>query len=180
MNSTSLIFSILSWSARLEGDSQWIKFNQDNIVTICFTPQREGLCEGVLELIFCDHKHKTDFMINRTLSGRAKQPAGGQGRLQIEYTPHTGSQPVDDKMDEDARIPVDEELLDNDGTGISVSHADGLDFGIVERLRRNGPFASSSSFLAIKHENNFPAVTFIRGRIKTSDGSDREWVIDLS
>jgi hypothetical protein len=164
----------------LEGDSQWIKFNQSNTVTICFTPQREGLCEAVLELIFFDHKHKETFMIKRTLTGRAKQPAGGQRRLQIEYTPNTGPQPVDDQVDDDAKIPVDEELMDNDGTGITVSHVDGLDFGIVERLRRNGPFATSSSFLTIKHEDSFPAVTFMRGRIKTSDGSDREWVIDLS
>ena len=167
--STFLIVSIHSWSARLESDSQWIKSNQPNTVTICFKPQREGLFEAVLELIFRDHKHKEDFTIKRTLTGRAKQP-----RLQIEYTPNTGSQPVDDHMDDDSRIPADEELLDSDGTGITVSHADGLDFGIVERLRRNGPFATSTSFLTIKHEDNFPAVTFMRGRIKTSDGSDRE------
>lgn len=105
-----------------------------------------------------------------------------QKRFQIEYTPNTGSQPVDDQVDDTAKIPANEELLDNDGTGIIVSHADGLDFGIIERLHRNGPFkfATSSCFLTIKLEDDFPAVTFIKGRIKTSDGGDREWVIDLS
>jgi hypothetical protein len=161
---------------RFEGD-QWIKYNQDKIVTVCFTPQREGLCEAVLELTCCDHKHKADFVVKRTLSGRAKQPAGVQGHLQLEYLPNTGVQPLDDQVDDYARVPADEELLDNDGTGISVSHPDGLDFGIVERLRRNGPFAISSSLLTIKHEDNFPAVEFVLGRTKTSDGNDREWVI---
>ena len=172
-----LIFSIHSYfSVRFEGDSQWIKYNQDNTVTVCFTPQQEGLFEAVLELTLCDHKHKSNFVIKRTLSGRATQPAG-QGHLQIEYWPNTGSQPVDDQVDDHARIPADEELLDNDGTGISVSHPDGLDFGIVERMRRNGPFAIASCLLTIKHEDTFPAVTFVLGRTKTSDGNDREWVI---
>jgi hypothetical protein len=299
---------------RFEGDFQWIKYNRDNTVTVCFTPQREGLCEAVLELTFCDHKHKADFVIKRTLSGRAKQPtggaggqtkqpsggrnkqpagkqtkqpaggqtkqptggqtkqpageqtkkpasgqikkpaseqtkqpaggqtkqtageqtkkpaseqikqpageqtkqpaggktkqpargqtkqpaggqtkqptggqteqpsgiqaAGGQRHLQIEL-PNAGSQPVDDQVDDYARIPADEELLDNDGTGISVSHPDGLDFGIVERLRRNGPFATPSFLLTIKHEDDYPAVAFVLGRTKTADGNDREWVITL-
>lgn len=116
--------------------------------------------------------HKEDFVIKRTLSGRAKQP-----RLQIEYVPSTGSQPIDDQVDDTAKIPADAEFLDNDGTGITVSHADGLDFGIIERMHGNGSFATSSSSLTIKHEDGFPAVTFMMGRIKTSDGSDREWVI---
>ena len=239
-----------------EGDFQWIKYNQDNTVTVSFTPQREGLCEAILELTFCDHKQKADFVIKRTLSGRAKQPAGGQtkqpsdgrtkqpsdgrtkqptggqikqpaggktkqpaggqtkqpaggqtkqpsggrteqpadgqtiqpaggqaaggkseGHLQIEYWPNAGPQPADDQLDYYARIPADEELLDNDGTGISVSHPDGLDFGIVERMRRNGPFATPSSLLTIKHEDDLPAVAFVLGRTKTLDGYDREWVI---
>lgn len=159
----------------MEGDSQWIKFDQLNTVTVFFTPQQEGNCKAVLELVFTDHKHKSDFMIKRELSGRAKQ-----NRLQIEYTPNTGSQPVDDQVDDTAKIPANEELLDNDGNGITVSHADGIDFGIIGRL--NGPFkfATSSCFITIKLEDDFPAVTFIKGRIKTSDGGDREWVIDLS
>ena len=262
-------------------------------MAVSFTPQREGLCEAVLELTFCDHKQKADFMIKWTLSGRAKQPAGGQtkqpsdgrtkqpsggrtkqpadgqtkqpadgqtkqptggqakqpvggqtkqptsgqtkqptggqtkqptggqtkqptggqtkqptggqtkqpsggrtkqpadgqtiqpvggkseGHLQIEYWPNTGPQPVDDRVDAYAGIPADEELVDNDGTGISVSHPDGLDFGIVERMRRNGPFATPSSLLTIKHEDDFPAVAYVLGRIKTSDGNDREWVMAL-
>jgi len=171
----SLIFSTHSWfSARFEGDSQWIKYNHQNIVTVRFTPQREGLCEAALELIFRDHKHGADFVIKRTLSGRAKQPVSRQELLLLEYTPNTTSQPINDRVDDDSRILVDEEFLDCGGTGISVSHADGLDFGIVERKRPNGPFATPSSLLTIKHEDDFPLVKFIEGRTKATDGSDRE------
>lgn len=171
----SLIYSTYSWfSTRFEGDSQWIKYDHQNTVTVRFTPQREGLCEAVLELIFCDHKHEVDFVIKRSLSGRAKQPASRQGPLILEYAPNTASQPINDRVDDGPRILVDEEFLDCDGTGISVSHADGLDFGIIERKRPNGPFAIPSSLLTIKHEDDFPAVKFIKGRTKATDGSDRE------
>jgi hypothetical protein len=159
---------------RLEGDSKWIKRNRKRKVAVCFMPQREGPCEAVLELTFCDHERKADFMIRRTLSGQAEEPAVRQGLLQIEYAPHTASRPINDRVDDDARILVDEESLDCDGTGISVSHADGLDFGIIERKRPNGPFATPSAVLTIKHEDDFPPVIFVEGRTK---GSDREWVI---
>jgi hypothetical protein len=108
-------------------------------------------------------------VIKRTLSGRARQPL-----FLLEYAPNTASQPINDRVDNGPRILVDEEFLDCDGTGISVSHADGLDFGIVERKRPNGPFVTPSSLLIIKHEDDFPAVKFIEGRTKTTDGSDRE------
>jgi hypothetical protein len=154
-----------SWfSARFDDDSQLIKYNHRNTVTVCFTPQREGLCEAVLELILCDHKHKVDFVIKRTLTGLAKESASRQGHRQIEHAPNTRS----------AGIPADEELLDSDGTGISVSHADGLNFGIVERMHRNGLFATSSSLLTVNHGVDFSAVTFVMGRTRTSDGIDRE------
>jgi hypothetical protein len=170
----SLIFLTHSWfSARFEGDSQWIKYEHRNRVTVRFTPRQEGFCEAVLELIFYDHKHKVDFVIKRTLSGRAKQPAGGQA-LQLEYAPNAASQPINGRVDDDPRILVDEGSLDCGGAGISVSHADGLDFGIVERKHLNGPFATSSFLLTIKREDDFPAVKFIEGRTKATDGSDRE------
>lgn len=173
----SLIFLTYSlFSVRLEGDSKWIERHHERKVAVCFMPQREGLCEAVLELTFCDHKRKADFVIKRTLSGQAKEPAIRQGLLQIEYTPNTASQPINDRaqVDDEPRILVDEEFLDCDGTGISVSHTHGLDFGIVERKHLNGPFATSSFLLTIKREDDFPAVKFIEGRTKATDGSDRE------
>ena len=162
-----------SWfSARLEGDSKWIKQSRTRKVAVCFTPQRGGPCEAVLELTFCDHKRKTDFVIRRTLNGQANEPAVRQG-LQIEYATNTASQPINDRVDDDARILVDEESLDCDDTGISVSHADGLNFGIVERKRPNGPFATQSAILDIKPEDDFPAVLFVEARTK---GGDQRWV----
>jgi hypothetical protein len=143
-------------------------------VAVCFKPQREGPCQAVLELTFWDHERQADFLIRRTLSGQAKNPATRQGLLQTEHAPNTASQPINDRVDHDARNLVDEDSLDCDGTGISVSHADGLDFGIVERKRPNGPFSTLSSLLTIKPEDDFPAVIFVEGRTK---GNDREWVM---
>jgi hypothetical protein len=159
---------------RLDGDSKWIERNRERKLAVCFMPPREGLCEAVLGLTFCDHKRKADFVIRRTLSGQAKEPAVRQGLLQIEYAPSTASHPIKDRVDDDPRILVDEESLDRDTIGISVSHAAGLDFGIVGRKRPNGPFATPSAALTIKHDNGFPAVRFVEGRTK---GSDLEWVI---
>jgi hypothetical protein len=62
-----------------------------------------------------------------------------------------------------------DELLD---TGISVSDEEGLNVGIVERKRRNGPFATATSSLTIKLAGGFPDVTFLEERIKASDGSN--------
>ena len=148
----------------------WIRRNHKRKVAVCFMPQQEGPCQyqAVLELTFCDHERKADFIIKRTLSGQAKETGvpSRQGLLQIEHAPNTASQPMNDRVDDDARILVDEESFDCSGTGISVSHADGLDFGIVDRKRPNGPFATPSYLLTIKHEDDFPDVRFVEGRTK--------------
>jgi len=44
--------------------------------------------------------------------------------------------------------------------------------GIVERKRRNGPFATPSSSITIDHAENFPAVNFVKTRIRSLHGSD--------
>jgi hypothetical protein len=138
-------------------------------------PQREGLCEAALELKFHDHKRKVDFVIKRTLSGWARRPTNGQGRRQIGSARALQSRPINGRrgnrssVSSDDEEEVGEELLD---TGISVSDEEGLDFGIVERRRSNGPFATPNSSLTIKLADGFPAVTFLEERIRTSDGSD--------
>jgi hypothetical protein len=113
--------------------------NQQYRVIISFAPQREGIYKAILELTLCDQSRKADFVVKRTLSGRAVQPTGGQGDKQNEFGRNTGSQSIYDRADGPTRLPpfVEEELMDSDGTGISVSHAHGLDFGIVERKRPN-------------------------------------------
>ena len=150
-------------------------------VIIIFAPQREGLYNAILELTLCDHNRKTDFVVKRTLSGRAVQPTVGQTDKQNESEGNTVSQPIYDRADGHTRLPpfIEEELMDSDGTGISVSHPHGLDFGIVERKRPNGPFATPSFLLTIKHADGFPPVVFVKERTRTLDGSDPECVISV-
>lgn len=69
---------------RLEGNSKWIEHDRQRIVTLCFAPQREGCFEATLELTLCDHTRKADFVIKRTLIGRAKQPSMRQSRWHRE------------------------------------------------------------------------------------------------
>ena len=170
------------FSAQFEGDPNRIAPRRRHIVTVSFMPRREGPCEAALELIFRDHKRNVDFVIRRTLSGWAKRPTNGQGRHQIGATRALQSRHINgwggdhssDSADDDEE---EEELLD---TGISVSDEEGLNVGIVERRRSNGPFASATSSLTIKLADGFPAVTFLEERIRTSDGSDSACVKTVS
>jgi hypothetical protein len=171
---------IRRFSAQLEGDSRWFEDDQHRRVTVSFTPRREGLYEAILELTLRDHVRGEDFVIKRTLSGRAARLAGGQGDRKNVSAHNTASQPpINEGADSRTRIPSyeEEELLDSDGTGVSVSPAHDLDFGIVERKRPNGPFATPSSLLTIKLADGFPAVTFIKERTRTLEGSDPECVV---
>ena len=143
------------FSAQLQGDSKRIKPKRQRTITVTFSPQQGGNHEAVLELTFCDRKRKANFVIERTLRGFAKEPVG-------------------DWADDHASLSTDEEeeLPDEDGTGISVLDEDGVNFGIVERRRRNGPFATPSSTLTIDLTEGFPAVTFVKSRIRSRDGGD--------
>jgi hypothetical protein len=162
------------FSAQIEGDSKWIKQNRPRIINVWFAPRNEGFYVATLELTFCDNRQKADFVIKRTLRGWAKQSTGVQGR-QIESAGNSGSQSTNDFTDEHAAVSVDEEeLLDSDGTGISVSHGDALDFGIVERKRANGPFATPSSLLTVELADGFPAVILVKEKISTLDGTRPE------
>jgi hypothetical protein len=139
------------FSARLDGDSKWIKPKPRRTVTISFTPQLGGLYEAVLELIFHDRVRKFDFVIERTLCAVAS------------LTSDEGEEP-----------------LDSADTGISVSDKDGLDFGIVERTHPDGPFATPTSSLTIENAEGFPAVTLIKARVKKLFGSGSGWVITVA
>ena len=144
-------------------------------MAVHFTPQLQGLCDAVLELTFCEQKHKEDFVIKRTLRGCAKQLIGGQGHHQSGLAHSPRSQSINNYANDRIGIPSDkEEFLDSSSNGISVSHEDGLNFGIVERKNPNGPFAISSSLLTIKLAHGFPAVIFVKERSRTLDGSDPE------
>ncbi|KAH9000975.1 hypothetical protein EDB86DRAFT_2827843 [Lactarius hatsudake] len=123
------------------------------------SPQQVGNYEAVLELTFYDRTRKANFVIERKLRGVAEEPI---------------SDPVSDWADDHASLSTDEEeeLPDGDGTGISVSGEDGVNFGIVERKRRNGPFATPSSPLTINLAEGFEVVTFVKAKIRSLDGND--------
>jgi hypothetical protein len=152
-----ILFVNSIFSAQFEGDSNKITPKGKHILTVSFMPRQEGLCGAALELKFHDHKRKMDFVIRRTLSGCAKNGWTGD---------HSNVSMGDGDGEGD-------ELSD---TGISVSDEEGLNVGIVERRRPNGPFASATSSLSIKLADGFPAVTFLQEKIKTSDGSDSAYV----
>lgn len=172
--SHSLIPSVHStFSAQFEGDTDRILPRRRHIVTVSFMPRQEGRCDAVLELKFHNHKRKTDFVIRRTLSGWAKRPTDDLRRQQNGSTRALQSRPIirrgahsSDSTDDEEE---GEELSD---IGISVSDEEGLDVGIVERRRPNGPFATANASLTIKLATGFPAVTFLEERVRTWDGSD--------
>lgn len=152
---------------------------QRHIVTVSFMPQQEGRCEAVLELMFHDHKRKTDFVIRRTLSGWAKQPTNELGRQQNGSARTLRSRPINRRGFHSSVSTDDEEEGELLGHGISVSDDEGLDVGIVERRRPNGPFATTTVSLTIKLAAGFPAVTFLEDRVRTSDGSDPGCVLTV-
>lgn len=148
-------------------------------VSVSFTPRQGGLYEAVLELLFHDHERNADFVLKRTLTGWAERPAEGLGRLTNQSALNPAVRPIKDDTKDNGGRSVDEgeEYLDSDGTGITVSHEDGLDFGIVERKRPNGPFATPSSLLTIELAAGYSsAVTFVKDKTRTLDGSDPECV----
>ena len=150
------------------------------IVSVTFMPGQGGLYEAVLELTFHDHKRNADFIVKRTLTGWAGRPTSGEGHHSNKSTLNPGVRPIKDDTNYNGEHSVDEEeYLDSDGTGITVSHDDGLDFGIVERKRPNGPFATPSSLLTFELAAGFSSVTFVKEKSRTLDGSDPECVTFL-
>jgi len=147
--------------------------NRRHIVTVSFMPRQEGRCEAVLELKFHNHNRKTDFVIRRTLSGSAKRPTNDLRRQPSGFARAPRSRPINRRGIQSSVSTDDEdegeELLDS---GISVSDEEGLDVGIVERRRPNGPFATATASLTIKLAAESPAVTFLEERIRSSDGCD--------
>ncbi|KAH9035955.1 hypothetical protein EDB84DRAFT_1201760 [Lactarius hengduanensis] len=92
---------------------------------------------------------------------------------------HVGAHPSEpfprsNLVDDHAVLSTEEVdvLPDSQGTGISVSNDDGVDFGIVEREDLNGPFAAQPSSVIINHAKDLPVVTFVEARIRSLDGSN--------
>ena len=157
-----------------------IKPKEMRRLSVSFTPRNGGLYGAVLQLTFHDHKRKADFVVERALTGWAERPPGGQGHNLDEPALNMGSLRINEDGDhEELSIDEEEEYLGSDGTGISVSHEDGLGFGIVERKRPNGPFATPSSLLTIELAAGFPSVTFVKEKTRTLDGGESEYAISL-
>ena len=158
-----------------------IKPKEMRRVSISFSPRQGGLYGAVLKLAFHDHKRKADFVVERALTGWAERPPGGQGHNPDEPAINAASLSMSDEDSDHGGLSVDEEVeyLESDGTGISVSHEDGVDFGIVERKRPNGPFATPSHLLTIQLSAGFPNVMFVKEKTRTLDGSDSEYVASL-
>ena len=151
--------------------------NRRYIVTVSFMPRQEGRCEAVLALKFHNHMRKTDFVIRRTLSGWAKRPTNDLGRQQNGFARAPRSRPINRRgVYSNASTDDEEEGEEPLESGISVSNEEGLDVGIVERRRPNGPFATATASLTIKLAAGFPAVTFLEERVRTSDGCDPGYV----
>jgi hypothetical protein len=124
-----------------------------------------------LEIVLNDNTRPIDkeFVILRELRGRATLPRSHVG------SPHPRkSWPRSNLVDVHAAPSTVEEdaFLDSQGTGISASDEDGVDFGIVKCNSLDGPFDTSSSSVTINHAKGFPAVTFVEARIRPCGGSD--------
>ena len=147
------------FSAQLVGDSKKITPGRQRTMTLTFSPQHTGDYEAVLELTFCDRRRKVNFVVTRTMHGIAKEPI---------------NDPRSDWADDCESLSSyeEEELPDGEGTGIFVSDEDGVNFGIVERKRPNGPFATPSATLIVDHAEGFPVVTFVKARVRALDGGD--------
>jgi hypothetical protein len=163
----------ISFSARLEGDSKVLKPNQCRIITVSFTPRQRGVYGAVLELRFYDHKRSAEFIVKRILTGLAMRSSGGKGDHQNESARNAGSRLINDCADDHTKVPAydDGELLDSDGTGTTVSHAQGFS---VESPQSNEPFPTQTKDLIITKSSTIPFVSFAAARVYSLDTSMTE------
>lgn len=111
------------------------------------------------------------FLVLRELRGHATLPI-----IHVDDAPPREPSPESDGVDYHTAFSPEEEpeevLPGSEGTGISVSDYDGVDFGIAEREDLNGSFAAPSFSITINLARGFPAITFVEARIRSWDGSD--------
>jgi hypothetical protein len=185
------VFLVDSFVSALVGKTAAVRQKSPRKVLVTFKPPHAGTFHAALEITFCDATRPAsdqEFTVVRGLRGRAVlswgsgPPVSGRGQhwhhnRENDPVLIPGTRPSGDWVG--PMVPPDEveELLDCDEAGISVSHEEGLDFCVVERRRRDGPFKTSSSLLTIRRLDGFPAVILVKAGAKTSDGSDSECVI---
>ncbi|KAF8267997.1 P-loop containing nucleoside triphosphate hydrolase protein [Lactarius quietus] len=157
----------VSWS----WETSVVRQKKSRRIFVSFQAPHAGTFRVSLHLVFCDNSQPSgeEFVIVRKLRGSASLPVSHVGSAH----PQVSSPGRDRVNDHAAPFPEEEDVLpDSDGTGISVSDEDGVDFGIVKRNGLNGPFHPSSSSVTISHARGFPAVNFVEARIRSWEGSE--------
>ena len=148
-----------------------VLWNEPRKILVSFQAPHAGEFRMCLQIDFHDTTQLNGrrFVVHRELRGRATLP---DNHVDITH-PKELSLESDQVDDHTAFSTCEEEVLpDSEGTGISVSDEDGVDFGIVEREGLNGPFPNPSFSVTINHAKGFPTVTFVEARIRSSEGSD--------
>src|SRR6266404_392280 len=156
-----------SFEVSLPGETSVVRRRKPRRVLVSFQPPHAGTFHMFLDIIFNDSSvpSEAEFVVRRELRGRAvpSSHVGNPGRRQLI--------PGINRVDDHASRSTEDVLLDSQGSGISVSHEGGVDFGIVDCNGLNGRF-EGSAWVTIDHAVGFPAVTFVEARIISLDGSD--------
>ncbi|KAH8992655.1 P-loop containing nucleoside triphosphate hydrolase protein [Lactarius akahatsu] len=136
-------------------------------IFVSFQAPDAGTFRACLQITFAQPGSKK-FVVLRELCGHATLGS------HVGDAPPSEPFPRRNLVDDHAVLSTEEVdvLPDNQGTGISISDDDGVDFGIVEREDINGPFAARPSSVTINHAKDLPVVTFVEARIRSLDGSD--------
>jgi hypothetical protein len=160
-----------SFVARLLGKTLEVKKGTARNIEVSFKAPRVGPFQGALWITFKDKmRSDEEFTVTRELRGRATL-AGGQASSGEPSNVAEGG-PM---KNEQTGVSVPYDLHAEGGSpdsraGVVVSHDLGLEFS-VERSRSDEPFAMHTRELVITKTSVIPLVSFIGGRVSSSDGS---------
>lgn len=148
-----------------------VLWDEPRRIIVSFRAPHAGTFRMCLRIEFQDSTrlNSRKFVLLRELRGCATLPI-----IHVDDTPPRGSSPESDGAESYHTAFSAEELEElpgSEGTGISVSDDDGVDFGIAEREDLNGPFANPTFSITVNLARGFPAVTFVEAQIRSWDGS---------
>lgn len=148
-----------------------VLWNEPRRIVVSFQAPYAGTFRMCLQIEFQDNTRLNSrrFILLRELRGCATLPTG-----HVDDAPPRGSSPESDGAESYHTAFSAEELEvlpGTEGTGISVSDEDGVDFGIAEREDLNGPFTTPTFSITVNLERGFPSVTFVEAQIRSWDGS---------
>jgi hypothetical protein len=148
-----------------------VLWNEPRRILVSFQAPYAGIFRMCLQMEFQDNTRVSGrrFFLLRELRGHATLPTS-----YVDDAPPREPSPESEVRSYHTDFAEEEEdvLPGSEGTGISVSDYDGVDFGIAEREDLNGPFAASSHSITVNLAKGFPAITFVEARIRSRDGSD--------